>query len=218
MSTATDVYFLLLTLLALFGAVGTVIAKSPLRAAMALLATIVALAGMYLGLNAELLAALQLLVYAGAIVVLFIFVIMLIGPDAIVPHDQRGILTRTFGLLTMGLLTAGIAFSLGVYQGPEIPLLYPMCPPGEACAPFGGVEAFGRELYRDGLLPFELVSITLLVAVVGAVAVARGRTVVEIEAQKKAAMAQEAEKARRASTASGSKLPADATAAEGGSA
>lgn len=217
MSTAQNVYFLLLTIFALFGAVGTVVAKSPLRAAMALLATIVSLAGMYLGLNAELLAAIQLLVYAGAIVVLFIFVIMLIGPSAVVPHDSRGILIRTFGLLSMALLTAGLAFSLGVYQGPEIPILYPVCPPGEVCRPFGGVEAFGNELYRNGLLPFELVSITLLVAIVGAIAVARGRTVAEIEAQKKAVMAQEAERARQASE-QGAKLPAEATAAEGGSA
>ncbi|MBC7171239.1 MAG: NADH-quinone oxidoreductase subunit J, partial [Polyangiaceae bacterium] len=60
----------------------TVAAKRPLRAAVGLLVNIVSLAGLYLTLSAEFLAAIQLIVYAGAVVVLFVFVIMLIGPDA----------------------------------------------------------------------------------------------------------------------------------------
>lgn len=65
--------------LALITALGTIAARSPLRSAMALLFHIIALAGLYLSLHAHVLAAMQLLVYAGAVVVLFVFVIMLLG-------------------------------------------------------------------------------------------------------------------------------------------
>ncbi len=162
-------YFYGCALLAIAGAGFTVTAKNPIRGAMGLLLMILAIAGLYLALHAQFLAAIQLIVYAGAIVVLFIFVIMLLGPDATVPHDQRGRIPRTLG----GALFAGAGLSailLIVRTAPEAPKgLLPSTPND-----FGSIERFGAILFSDGLLPFELSSALLMVAIVGAVAVARG--------------------------------------------
>ena len=162
-------YFWICALLAIAGAGFTVTAKNPIRGAMGLLLMILAIAGLYLALHAQFLAAIQLIVYAGAIVVLFIFVIMLLGPDATVPHDHRGRIPRTIG----AALFAGAGLSailLLVKAAPEAPKgLLPSAP-----TDFGNVEKFGAILFSDALLPFELSSALLMVAIVGAVAVARG--------------------------------------------
>lgn len=174
MTDAKLILFGLTAFVALAGAVGTVIARRPLRAAMALLVNIIALAGLYLTLNAHLLAAIQLLVYAGAVVVLFVFVIMLIGPETEIEKSDRGLSMRMLSLVGMGMFTATVAFSIV-----DVASEWAAAPPG-----FGTVEGVGTALYTDALVPFEIVSITLLVAIIGAVAVARRSTKREI-AQKK---------------------------------
>jgi len=163
-------YFWVCAAMAVTGAVFTVIAKNPIRGAMGLLMTILAIAGIYLALHAQFLAAIQLIVYAGAIVVLFIFVIMLLGPDATSPHDERGKVTRTIGGGLFGLAGLG-AMSLLVRTAPPIPKqrLLESVP-----SDFGSVDAFGRILFTTALVPFELSSALLMVAIIGAVAVARG--------------------------------------------
>lgn len=196
MNDSTQVFVMVAAVFAIGGALGTVLARSPLRAAMGLLLHIVSLGGLYLALHAQLLAVLQLLVYAGAIVVLFVFVIMLIGPSAIIPHDPRGLLSRTAGLAAMAVVTGGLVFGASQLELPAAAIR--TCGPGQPdCIPFGGVAAMGQELYRDNLLPFELVSITLLVAIVGAVAVARGRSAAEAEAAKRRQREREGREARK---------------------
>src|SRR6187402_2700892 len=80
--TVGNVFFVVASMVALFGAFMTIASRSPIRSAVGLLATIVGIAALFLRLNAQFLAAIQLIVYAGAVVVLFVFVIMLLGPDA----------------------------------------------------------------------------------------------------------------------------------------
>ena len=165
-SVSGNILFMVTAALAFVGALATVSAKRPLRAAVGLLVHIVALAGLYLTLSAELLAALQLLVYAGAVVVLFVFVIMLIGPDAEVQRTSKSLMPRIFSLMFMTMVGFTLAFAVGHF---DLPL-------GQLPADFGTVEGVGRALYQSAAVPFELVSITLLIAIVGAIAVARGRT------------------------------------------
>jgi NADH-quinone oxidoreductase subunit J len=163
-------YFWICAALAVGGAISTVVAKNPIRGAMGLLMMILAIAGIYLALHAQFLAAIQLIVYAGAIVVLFIFVIMLLGPDATPPNDKRGQVTRTVGGVLFG--AAGIAaMSLVVRTAPPIAKNRLLA---DAPSDFGSVEAFGRLLFTDALVPFELSSALLMVAIIGAVAIARG--------------------------------------------
>src|SRR5947207_11909604 len=101
------VYFYVCALLAVAGALGTVIAPNPIRGAMGLLFMILCVAGLFLALHAQFLAAIQLIVYAGAIVVLFLFVIMLLGPSASTPSDHRGRIPRAVAGALFG--AAGLA-------------------------------------------------------------------------------------------------------------
>ena len=183
-------YFFACGAVALAGALITVVAKNPIRGAMGLLVMILAVAGLFLALHAQFLAAIQLIVYAGAIVVLFLFVIMLLGPSATSPSDQRGQIPRTIGGALFGIggllsiwmvvkaapshpliaTAAGAAKAGAANAAPASNLL------ASAPADFGGVDTFGRIVFTQALLPFELSSALLMVAIVGAVAVARGRS------------------------------------------
>lgn len=173
MTTSAHVLFLASAFLALAGAFGTVISEKPLRAAMSLLLTVMSMAGLYLSLHAELLASIQMLVYAGAVVVLFVFVIMLIGPEG---ASSRPSARVTVPIATAALLTTFFA-SMAAHIGRGVPERLPTAPAG-----FGSVEGVGRALYVDAVVPFESISITLLVAILAAIAVARGRTASEAEA------------------------------------
>src|SRR5271155_2746208 len=101
-----QVYFGVCALIAIAGAVATVASRNPIRGAMGLLLMIIAIAGLFLELHAQFPAAIQLIVYAGAIVVLFLFVIMLLGPSAVAPRDQRDLVARTVGASLFGLALA----------------------------------------------------------------------------------------------------------------
>lgn len=164
--SAEGIYFLVCAIVAVAGALGTIAFPNPIRAAMSLLFTIVAIAGMFLQLHAQFLAAIQLIVYAGAIVVLFIFVIMLIGPAATPPKDSRGLLARIIGAAAAAFVALQIVLVLRTKIFPTIPV---------AQNGFGSIEAFGDKLFDEYLVPFEVSSFLLMVAIVGAVAVARGK-------------------------------------------
>jgi NADH-quinone oxidoreductase subunit J len=169
MTALGQAYFYVCATLALAGALGVVVAKNPIRGAMGLLLMILSIAGLFLALNAQFLAAIQLIVYAGAIVVLFLFVIMLLGPSASTPSDHRGRIPRAIG--------AGVFAAAGVGALALIVSTAPKAPAGAKVLPdvtndFGSVDAFGRILFTQGIVPFELSSALLI----GAVAVARGRT------------------------------------------
>lgn len=182
MTFAGSVLFYGFALLAVLSALGTVIVHSPIRAAMSLLTHIVSLSGLFLLLHAHLLAALQVLVYAGAVVVLFVFVIMMIGPSVPEPPVMRGMLVKTLSIGVLVLLTALLAFSLMPVSQPLVSLA--SCAPdqGAECQQFGGVTAFSQSLFQTELVPFELISVLLTVAIIGAIAVARGRSAEETTA------------------------------------
>ncbi len=170
MNLLGQAYFWVCAALALMGAVATVASKNPIRGAMGLLLTIVSIAGLFLALHAQFLAVIQLIVYAGAIVVLFLFVIMLIGPAASTPSDSRGRPTRLVGALVFGLSGIGV-MALVTRTGAAV--AQPPMP--TVTSDFGGIDTLGRVLFTHGLVPFELSSALLMVAIVGAVAVARGK-------------------------------------------
>ena len=161
-------YFYVCAALAIAGALVTITNANPIRGAMGLMMTILSIAGLFLALHAQFLAAIQLIVYAGAVVVLFIFVIMLLGPSAQTPRDNRGRFARYVGGGTFGLASLG-AMVLVIRTAPASKAL------GPVDNDFGGIDAFGRALFSNGIVPFELSSALLMVAVIGAVAVARGK-------------------------------------------
>jgi NADH-quinone oxidoreductase subunit J len=161
--------FALAALLCLGGGLATILARRPVRSAVGLLTAILGVAGCYLMLSAELLAVIQLIVYAGAVVVLFLFVAMLLGPAADSPRDRTAVLPRWVATLTFGASAVGasaLVLRLAGGFGPELPPR----PVG-----FGTVSAVGHELFTTKIVPFELTGLLLLVAVVAAVTVARGK-------------------------------------------
>ncbi len=173
-------YFILCALFALVGALATISSANPIRGAMGLLMMILSIAGLYLSLHAQFLAAIQLIVYAGAIVVLFLFVIMLLGPSAQAPSDSRARFPRAIGAGLFLLLGAGVVswlVMLGQHISKETARLAAAgtWKPATVPSDFGGIDAFGKELFTKTLVPFELSSALLLVAVIGAIAVARSK-------------------------------------------
>ena len=168
--SAGVLFFIVMSALALAGAIVTVGSKNPIRGAVGLLATIVGIAGLFLKLNAEFMAAIQLIVYAGAVVVLFVFVIMLLGPDAAaVPSGPpKARLSRIAGgvFMVVVALAAGGYFLMMKPRATRLPAAQP---------DYGTVELVGRELFTRAIVPFELATALLIVAVVGAIAVARSR-------------------------------------------
>lgn len=156
--------FILLGALTLVGGVITIAAKNAVHAALGLVGTLISVAGLFATLNASFLAATQVIVYAGAIMVLFLFVIMLLNANApITGRDPIPFVRELAGL--GGVVLAGSFVILAVsYKDPR--------PLAEATTALGGGSAsvVGETLLTRFLLPFEAVSILLLVAIVGAVA------------------------------------------------
>jgi NADH-quinone oxidoreductase subunit J len=164
--SAEQVAFWILAIPLVVAAAGVVVAKNPVYAAMSLVAAFFFLAGIYVILVAHLIAAMQILVYAGAVMVLFLFVIMLIslGDEHLVKERYRGM--QLLGAVGAVGLAAVLTWAVLDVSRAE---------PATLSADFGTVKAVGRVLYTQYLLPFEATSLLLLAAIVGAVVVAKER-------------------------------------------
>jgi NADH-quinone oxidoreductase subunit J len=140
----------------------------PVTAAMNLIMTMFCLAGVYVLLNAHLIAALQIIVYAGAIMVLFLFVILLLNV-----HEKEGETSRRKVMMQFGsIAVVGTLFIVMAKLAVVDPSLVKI---GETVYPFGTTKAVGKLLFTDFLLPFEIASFLLLAAIVGAVILAKRR-------------------------------------------
>jgi NADH-quinone oxidoreductase subunit J len=140
----------------------------PVTAAMNLIMTMFFLAGIYVLLDAHLIAALQIIVYAGAIMVLFLFVILLLNI-----HEKEGTTSRRKVMMQFGSIAiVGTLFIVMAKLAVVEPSLVKI---GETAYPFGTTKAVGKLLFTDFLLPFEIASFLLLAAIVGAVILAKRR-------------------------------------------
>ena len=153
----------------ILGAVGLVLFRHPMNGAMSLVVTMISLAGLYALLSAKLIFALQLIVYAGAIMSLILFIIMFLNIQNSDLPEEGG---RWYYLLGGIIVIVPIAsFLIKIVQSI----------PGSRTTivgnGFGGVKEVGLLLFQDWLLPFEIVSILLLVALVGAVVLAGKRRI-----------------------------------------
>jgi NADH-quinone oxidoreductase subunit J len=161
-----QILFLILGALALISGVLVVFQVHPLRSALWLIVNFFAVAGIYLLAHAEFIAAIQVIVYAGAIMVLFLFVIMLLNlrqPEAAPKIPFYG---QKLGGIILAVFTALIlmyGFSLAKFPAAK-----------EMAAPaLGNTESIAVSLFTNYLLPFEVTSVLLLVAIVGAVVLAK---------------------------------------------
>jgi len=161
--TVELIIFFVLAAVALGGAVNLIVQMHPIHSALSLIVVMVALAGIYLLLGAELLAMVQIIVYAGAIMVLFVFIIMLLNAG----EEERTAISRAatyLGVPCGALLTALLAWRMVLSEA-------------GATAPGADTTGMSRELSRmlftSYVFPFELTSILILVAILGAVALAK---------------------------------------------
>ena len=160
--------FYLLGLGAVISATLMVTNIRPVTAAMNLVMTMFFLAGIYVLLDAHLIAALQIIVYAGAIMVLFLFVILLLNV-----HEKEGETARRKVMIQFGSITiVGTLFIVMANLAAVDPTLVKAV---DAVNQFGTTKAVGRMLFTDFLLPFEIASFLLLAALVGAVILAKRR-------------------------------------------
>src|SRR6267154_2495093 len=151
--------FAVLTLLCAVLVIANPFSRNPVTSAMFLVLTIISMSGLFLLLHAFFLAAVQILVYAGAVIVLFIFVIMLLD----LKEEQRRRIK--FFSLFGGLLSVGIVFSIFI----KSLLSAKLATEAPASAHDGENYALGKLLFTQYTLPFEIVSVLLLVAMIGVI-------------------------------------------------
>jgi NADH-quinone oxidoreductase subunit J len=153
-------------------AINLLVQKHPINSALSLIVVMGSLALLYLLLGAEFVAAVQVIVYAGAVMVLFVFVIMLLnaGAEEVLPHTSRVAFMLGVPGLIVGL-TIGV-WVISHYAGLDrISIGGPQIMSGTES--FGNPRSVAQLLFRDYLLPFEVTSILILVAILGAVVLAR---------------------------------------------
>jgi len=159
------VLFILLALGSILSALLVITTPSPIASALYLVVTFFCIAGFYVLLAAPLLAAIQIIVYAGAVLVLVLFVIMLLNLKRIEEKISRG--WKSAGIVVT-ILLLGISFAAIAASTAVLVLGTASLPVG-----FGKVATLGTLLFTQYLYPFEVVSVLLLLAIVGAVAIIR---------------------------------------------
>ena len=159
--TAELIVFIFLGLVAVGAGLGLLFSQNAVYAALFLVLNFITVAVFYLTLNAPFLAMAQVTVYAGAIMVLFLFVIMLLGTSKLRPKPEDR-WQRILALFLGGGLLVEIA-ALFILQQRGVTLI------GEIGSQFGSPQEIGMELFRTYLLPFEVTSILLLVGMIGAI-------------------------------------------------
>ena len=149
-------------------ALGVIFNTSPVGSAMCLIGMMLGLAGIFVLLQAHFIAILQIIIYAGAIMVLFMFVIMLLNLKQAassnwVARDKNRFISILTGVLAVGIL----------YKIIDITFLAELNSPAELPDTFGTVATIGESLFTDFVLPFEVASLLLLAAMIGAVVLAK---------------------------------------------
>lgn len=167
-----EMLFYLLAVMAVLGSIGVVALRNPVNAAISLLATFVVVAGLFILRHAEFLAAVQIMVYAGGIMVLFLFVIMLVNVKGL--SADQAFLSHLMPVAIVGVVVLGALIAGGVLLGVLA------VGSGDVSAlsmvgdeQLGNTEAVGMVLYTKYLVPFEVVSVVLLVAMIGAIVFGR---------------------------------------------
>lgn len=165
--------FVAASLMVLVGAIGVVTRSHPVHAAMSLVLTLFGVAVIFVSLNAHFLAVVQVIVYAGAIVVLFLFVIMLLGVDrtenlSIEPITAQRPLAIISGLGLVGVVIGAVVASRDSFwsRGGRID-------PTTVESPDANIRQLARSIFTDKVFAFEVTSVLLLVAVIGTVLMAR---------------------------------------------
>jgi NADH-quinone oxidoreductase subunit J len=160
-----QILFIIFGIICVAGAVNLLVQRHPINSALSLVVVMASLALIYLLLGAEFVAAIQVIVYAGAIMVLFVFVIMLLnaGEEERSRGSHIALLLGVPGVIVLGCLVAWTMLSHNTQLGAV----------RINTADFGATQPIARLLFRDFLLPFEITSVLILIAIMGAVVLGR---------------------------------------------
>jgi NADH-quinone oxidoreductase subunit J len=159
-----QIIFYLVAAIALISASYFVFAKNPLYAILSLIVTFFSIAGLYILLNAQFLGVIQVIVYAGAIMVLFLYILMMLNLNKEDESKKQNI-NKFVGIIAAGLLFVGI---LGAYKG-----LSGKEVAGNVDFSVGLTKNLGKLLFNEYVLPFELASVLILAGIVGAVLIGK---------------------------------------------
>ncbi len=159
-----QILFYLFSALALGSASYFVFAKNPLYSILSLIVTFFTIAALYILLNAQFLGIIQIIVYAGAIMVLFLYVLMMLNLNK-EDESKKNTINKFVGILTAGLLFIGM---LGAYKGFKTGGIAQ-----NVDASVGLTKNLGKLLFNEYVLPFELASILILAGIVGAVLIGK---------------------------------------------
>jgi NADH-quinone oxidoreductase subunit J len=160
-----QILFIIFGIICVAGAVNLLVQRHPINSALSLVVVMGALALIYLLLGAEFVAAIQVIVYAGAIMVLFVFVIMLLnaGEEERSRGSHIALILGVPGVIVLGCLIGWTLLSHNTQLGAV----------RINTADFGATQPIARLLFRDFLLPFEITSVLILIAIMGAVVLGR---------------------------------------------
>ncbi|HEY6533920.1 MAG TPA: NADH-quinone oxidoreductase subunit J [Acidimicrobiales bacterium] len=165
--------FAVCAVIVLLGGVGVVISRNPVHAALSLVATLFAIAVLFLNLGAQLLAAVQVIVYTGAIVVLILFVMMLLGVDTDDDLDAEPLVTQRIFAYLFGLAFLGILLAVILIGGEDAVTGAKSVTQAIAVDGFENINQLGRQLFTTYVFALEVTAALLTIAVVGAVVLSR---------------------------------------------
>lgn len=164
-----DLFFILFGILAIGGAVTMISVKDPMYATLGLLISILAVGGLFALLNASFLFMVQIIVYAGAVLTLFLFLLMFLNiKTEDLPEEPKKYHLIALGAVLMIPINLLIFKALSTLPNIEMELV--------ENTDFGTIKALGMQLYTDWLLPFELISILLLVALIGVIVLVKQKS------------------------------------------
>lgn len=159
-----QILFFLISGIALLSAVYFIAAKNPLYSVLSLVVTFFSIAGLYILLNAQFLGIVQIIVYAGAIMVLFLYILMMLNLNK-ADESKKNPMAKIIGVLSAGILFVGL---LGAYKGLSGKSTSQGIDQG-----VGLTKNLGKLLFNEYVLPFELASILILAGIVGAVLIGK---------------------------------------------
>lgn len=164
-----DLFFILFGILAIGGAVTMISVKDPMYATLGLLISILAVGGLFALLNASFLFMVQIIVYAGAVLTLFLFLLMFLNiKTEDLPEEPKKYHLIALGAVLMIPINLLIFKALSTLPNIEMELV--------ENTDFGTIKTLGMQLYTDWLLPFELISILLLVALIGVIVLVKQKS------------------------------------------
>lgn len=167
-----DIMFAALAFFAITGAIAMLLYKSPIYAALGLLISVISVGGLFALLSASFMFMVQIIVYAGAIMTLLLFILMYLNIDEKdLPQEPRRNFLIGLGIAIMLPINALILDTIAKMPQADMSIVE---------EGFGGVKEIGLILYKDWLIPFELISILLLVALIGSVVLAKKRKAKEL--------------------------------------